>query len=95
MAELGPEGRWRVGRAADNELVIDSPLVSGRHLLIERAEGRLWLTDLGSTNGSFVNGRRLNPQAREAVSEDATVTLGSLTLTAGVIEQARRGRRLR
>ncbi|MCK6517903.1 FHA domain-containing protein [Myxococcota bacterium] len=95
MAELGPEGRWRVGRAADNELVIDSPLVSGRHLLIERAEGRLWLTDLGSTNGSFVNGRRLNPQAREAVSEDATVTLGSLTLTAGVIEQARRGRLMR
>jgi ABC-type multidrug transport system ATPase subunit/pSer/pThr/pTyr-binding forkhead associated (FHA) protein len=95
LAELGPEGRWRVGRAADNELVIDSPLVSGRHLLIERAEGRLWLTDLGSTNGSFVNGRRLNPQAREAVSEDATVTLGSLTLTAGVIEQARRGRLMR
>lgn len=84
-----------MGRAADNELIIDSPLVSGRHLLIERVEGRLWLTDLGSTNGSFVNGRRLEAHAREAVSEDATVNLGSLTLTAAVIEQARRGRLLR
>jgi ABC transport system ATP-binding/permease protein len=48
-----------VGRTPDNDLPIDHPLVSRRHARIERA-GALWsVTDLGSTNGTYVNGLRV------------------------------------
>jgi EAL domain-containing protein (putative c-di-GMP-specific phosphodiesterase class I) len=51
---------FRVGRDPDNELVITTPGLSRRHALITRdMSGRLKLTDLNSTNGSFVNRERV------------------------------------
>lgn len=47
----------RVGRAADNDLVLDSRTISGRQASIEARGGVYRLTDLGSTNGTFVNGK--------------------------------------
>jgi hypothetical protein len=48
-----------VGRDSSCDLVIPDPSVSGRHARIEFAE-RIWtLTDLGSTNGTWLNGARL------------------------------------
>jgi membrane-bound lytic murein transglycosylase D len=49
----------RVGRALDNEIVVSGPeavTVSSRHLEISLIEGQYRLRDLGSTNGTFVNG---------------------------------------
>ena len=52
-----------VGRGADNALVIDDSFTSSTHAEIVR-EGDDWLVrDLGSTNGTFVNGRRVNGQS--------------------------------
>jgi hypothetical protein len=48
-----------VGRAPDNDLVIDSPAVSSRHCRIVRAAGEVRVEDLDSTNGTFVNGKRV------------------------------------
>ncbi|MEN3110866.1 EAL domain-containing protein [Uliginosibacterium paludis] len=51
---------FRIGRDPDNELVITTPGLSRRHALISRdISGRLKLTDLNSTNGSFVNRERV------------------------------------
>ncbi len=48
-----------VGRNPDNHLVIDDSTVSGQHAVIEvTPEGGL-IRDLGSTNGVFVNGKRV------------------------------------
>lgn len=46
-----------VGRAADVEVVVVDPLVSRRHARLAPRGGRLVLADLGSTNGTRVNGR--------------------------------------
>jgi len=35
--------------------------VSGTHARLEKKDGRLLVTDLGSTNGTYINERRLNP----------------------------------
>lgn len=52
-----------VGRGPDNALVIDDSFTSSTHAEIVR-EGDSWLVrDLGSTNGTFVNDRRVRSQA--------------------------------
>ena len=35
--------------------------VSGTHARLEKKDGRLLVTDLGSTNGTYINERRFNP----------------------------------
>ncbi len=46
----------RVGRNALNDLVLNFPFVSQFHLVLELQDGRLFLRDLGSTNGTIVRG---------------------------------------
>ncbi|MFN3267021.1 MAG: FHA domain-containing protein [Deinococcales bacterium] len=46
-----------VGRAQDCDLVLLDPSVSSRHALLEYSAGQLFVTDLGSTNGTFVAGQ--------------------------------------
>lgn len=51
-----------LGRKSDNDIVIPNPTVSGRHARILTDENRFTLEDLGSTNGSFVNGVQISEQ---------------------------------
>lgn len=54
-----PKGTFTVGRAAVCNLVIDSAAVSKTHARFERTNNYLMVTDLGSANGTFVNGVRI------------------------------------
>ncbi len=50
----------KVGRALDNDVVLNIPFVSDYHLeLFQDVEGNVFMTDLKSSNGTFVNGKRL------------------------------------
>ncbi|MEO0081391.1 MAG: FHA domain-containing protein [candidate division WOR-3 bacterium] len=66
-----------IGRAQDNDLVLDYPQVSRHHCRIVRRNGQTFIYDLGSTNGTFVNGYRVK-EARLAVGD--TINLGSYVL---------------
>ncbi len=56
---------WSVGRAATNTLVLDLPKVSRMHALIQLQNiGEFWLSDLGSSNGTFLNKRRVHQPVR-------------------------------
>jgi diguanylate cyclase (GGDEF)-like protein len=44
-----------IGRDRENDIVLDSDSVSRRHARIEHREARIYLTDLDSTNGTYVN----------------------------------------
>lgn len=59
-----------VGRTPDNDLSIDHPLISRRHARIERTGSHWIVTDLGSTNGTYINGRR--------VTEPSPLTVGDV-----------------
>jgi len=51
---------WKVGRSSKNEVVISDEMVSRSHAIIQRdGENHYNLIDLGSRNGSYVNGRRV------------------------------------
>src|SRR4029077_4275921 len=51
-----PSQMVTVGRAPDNDVVVGDPATSGRHGRIEVRNGDFWMSDLGSTNGTLVNG---------------------------------------
>ena len=48
-----------IGRAPDNAVIIDNPAVSGHHARVFSESGAVILEDLNSTNGTFVNGTRV------------------------------------
>ena len=52
----------RIGKAADNDIVVDHPTVSRNHGVLRRQGDRFVIEDVGSTNGTFVDGA----QVREA-----------------------------
>lgn len=52
--------RVRIGTAADNDIQLGEPTVSRRHVLLEKRWRRWRVLDLGSTNGTYVNGRRVD-----------------------------------
>ncbi|MEA2160591.1 MAG: hypothetical protein QOD66_2971 [Solirubrobacteraceae bacterium] len=56
---VGPAG-VTIGRSRQCEVVLDDPNVSRQHAEVRPRGGSWVLTDLGSTNGSSINGRRIN-----------------------------------
>lgn len=48
-----------VGRSSDSDVVVDDPYASEFHFRIAVSDGSTVLSDLGSTNGTYLNGRRV------------------------------------
>lgn len=72
------EGENLIGRATDSPVCIDSPSVSRRHARIVICDGRITLEDLGSHNGTFVDGQRLAVPA--TLSDGDRFVIGSTEL---------------
>ena len=72
-----PVGISIVGRASSNTLYLDPPRVSRQHAQISWDGVRAVVTDLGSTNGTFVNGRRLAPNVPEPLQPGDRVSFGA------------------
>ncbi|MGB3942174.1 MAG: sigma 54-interacting transcriptional regulator [Candidatus Manganitrophaceae bacterium] len=76
----------RVGRSEQNELVLSDPSVSNFHLEIEVIPAGIQVRDLGSTNGTRVNGQRIQSSIAEIGSE---VQVGQTKLKIGFEEPTR------
>ena len=66
---------FRIGRQPDLDLYLPCQNVSGLHAEIVEEDGVLWLTDLKSTNGTFVNGKRIRSKTR--LSANDTIQFGT------------------
>jgi hypothetical protein len=54
--------------------------VSRLHAVVKRDANRVLVMDLGSSNGTYVNGRRINPHVEEPLSHGDIVALGKLKI---------------
>lgn len=71
----------RVGRAHLNDLQLEVSYVSQYHSVITFDDQAIDYTDLGSTNGSVINGARAEPFAPITMIEDQPIQLGPLRLS--------------
>jgi pSer/pThr/pTyr-binding forkhead associated (FHA) protein len=65
-----------VGRSAENDIQIHDNHVSRNHLVVRRAGRRYLVKDLGSGNGTLVNGHRIPPGATVEVKEGDAIVVG-------------------
>jgi dipeptidyl aminopeptidase/acylaminoacyl peptidase len=72
-----PDQSATVGRAPDNDIIIGDPATSGRHCRIEVRAGAYWISDLGSTNGTLVNGE---PIIDKQLEHGDVISIGQNTI---------------
>ncbi|HEY6318435.1 MAG TPA: FHA domain-containing protein [Acidimicrobiia bacterium] len=58
-----------IGRHPDSDLFLDDVTVSRRHAVVRRTEGGYEITDVGSLNGTYVNGERIDAVPLEDMDE--------------------------
>ena len=79
-----------LGRSSEADILIDDTGVSRKHLEIRTRGGVSTAIDLGSTNGSFVNGHRVHGSAE--LSDGSTITMGRTEITFRILAERNGGR---
>jgi ABC-type multidrug transport system ATPase subunit/ABC-type multidrug transport system permease subunit len=74
--DSAPKSSWVVGRTEGCDLVVPYPSVSSRHCRLSKFADHYTVEDLGSTNGTYVNGGRIAPHDPVRVSYGLRITLG-------------------
>ncbi|WFP50129.1 FHA domain-containing protein [Methylomonas sp. EFPC3] len=74
VADFAFAKNFRVGRSADNEVVIQDPSVSRHHCEIKFSGGAWWLCDMNSSHGVYLEGLRVSGKLKLALP--ATVCFG-------------------
>jgi pSer/pThr/pTyr-binding forkhead associated (FHA) protein len=69
-----------IGKAPHNRIVLSDPTVSGTHAIVLARDGGYNIVDLGSSNGTFVNGRRLGNES-QVLQHGDKIQLGQALLT--------------
>ncbi len=72
------QGEVRLGREEDNDIALDDPKVSRHHAVLRPEAGGYTIADMGSANGTFVNGQQIT--APQALAEGDTITVGDTEL---------------
>jgi type VI secretion system FHA domain protein len=77
-----------IGRATENDIALpdSEKRVSSKHARLDRQGTTLQITDLGSTNGTFVNGRKLEPNSGVDLKDGDRISIGLYSLQVLAIE---------
>jgi FHA domain len=73
------DGQNSLGSDPSCNIVISHPTISGKHASLRVQEGKFFLTDLDSTNGTYLNGEEKRI-AREEIKDNDLIRLGEVTL---------------
>ena len=87
-----PDKQIIVGRSSDLDMVLVEDMVSRKHARIAMQQDQIWIEDLGSTNGTFVNGEKIK---RARLKEGDRVLIGTSILKVIAGDAPRDGDRTR
>ncbi len=77
-------GGVHIGRAGDNDVSLSSGVVSRHHAVLVLSQGQIFVVDLGSANGTWVDGERIAPGLPAPVAPGSELSFGhasAMTLT--------------
>ena len=74
---FGGKNELTIGRAEDNDISLDGLQISNKHARILQTNAGIVIEDLGSTNGVYVNGKRV---FREAITQNDSVQIGTFLI---------------
>ena len=74
------DGVFTIGRTNDNNIVLNNPTVSGKHALIRVDGNKVSVTDLGSTNYTYIAGESIPPNKETSIPLSYPVMIGLFEL---------------
>ena len=84
---------WLMGRSSICALSIANPQLSRRHAVVGYSTEGFYITDVGSSNGTWVNRLRLVPMERQALQDGDVIRLGSVRVEFFALHLDREGYR--
>ena len=69
-----------IGRSVDNDVVIDNKLASRHHAIIQKIKDAYFLKDENSTNGTFLNGKKIPEGKYVRLNSGDKITVGNMSL---------------
>jgi hypothetical protein len=73
------DGQNIIGSASDADIVLRDSAISSKHASLRHKDQKFYITDLDSTNGTFVN-EGTDPVAREELKDNDTIRIGDIIL---------------
>jgi signal transduction histidine kinase len=75
------DGITTVGRSHDNDICLPEIGVSGHHAKLLKKDGKIFIVDLGSFQGVFINGQRIEPGVEVELRKENSLVLGNSVLS--------------
>jgi hypothetical protein len=85
--QIPNKGKITIGRTTDNDIVLPEARVSRKHASIEFKKPSYVLSDLGSSNGTFLNNMKLCPPQTVALQNWDKIRIASAVYTARIVEK--------
>lgn len=76
------------GRAQGNDIRLAHSFVSSRHFRVRQQDGRFFVEDVGSTNGTLLNGQTMEPHIPQSFTPDDRIQVGTLEIRLAPIVEA-------
>jgi DNA-binding winged helix-turn-helix (wHTH) protein len=73
------EGDNAVGRSLDGRVVLNNSSVSRRHAIVRVVDGEIWIEDLNSKNGTYIDGEKIT--SATLVTRESRIAFGGVTAT--------------
>jgi ABC-type multidrug transport system ATPase subunit len=75
-----------IGRSSECDLVLEDVMVSRRHARIQHKDGKVWIEDLNSSNGVYINGKKINSKQQVTEKDKVRIGLFSFSLSGTLID---------